>query len=381
MIALLYAIIALLGVLLLITLINLIGAPRLRSAPEPQNAPLVSLLIPARNEAANIENCLRDLRAQDYPNFEILVLDDGSTDQTAALVQRHAEQDHRIQVLQGAALPQGWLGKNWACHQLSMQARGEVLIFTDADLRYAPQAVRNTVGWMQRLDLGMLSAFSQQITITLPEKLVVPLLDMFVYSYLPLWLTYYTRNPSLAAANGHWLAFKRASYLRLGGHAEVRHEVVEDVELSRRAKRRGEKILTVCGKGRVFTRMYDSARGIWEGYSKNLFGLAGFRAPLFFVLLLLLTLAHIMPYALVWIAPYTYLAAAAILMNLVLRLLLAVGYDHAVLTAVLLHPLAILSIIFIGLNSFRWYLTGKVRWKGRAFSVRPLSHGEIIEAR
>ncbi len=373
MIALLYAIIALLGVLLLITLINLITAPRLRSAPEPQNAPLVSLLIPARNEAGGIAACLRDLRAQDYPNFEILVLDDGSTDQTAALVQRHAEQDHRIQLQRGAALPQGWIGKNWACHQLSMQARGEVLIFTDADLRYAPQAVRNTVGWMQRLDLGMLSAFSQQITITLPEKLVVPLLDMFVYSYLPLWLTYYTRNPSLAAANGHWLAFKRASYLRLGGHAEVRHEVVEDVELSRRAKRRGEKILTVCGKGEIFGRMYSSARGIWQGYSKNLFGLVRFQTAAFLVVIAVLVLIHILPYLLVWNAPYTRLAGSAIAMNVLLRVLLAFGYAHPLVTSVVFHPFAIAAIIVIGLNSLRWHKTGKIRWKGRTFTARAAS--------
>lgn len=370
----LYIGIALLGLLLLITLINLLTAPRLQRAPEPQSTPLVSLLIPARNEAANIENCLRDLCAQDYPKFEILVLNDASDDDTAALVQGCAAQDGRIQLLDGAALPPGWLGKNWACHQLSMHARGEVLIFTDADLRYAPQALRNTVGWMQRLKLGMLSAFSQQVTITLPEKLVVPLLDMFVYSYLPLWLTYYTRKPSLAAANGHWLAFTRGAYFRLGGHAEVRDHVVEDLELSRLAKRKGEKILTVCGKGRIFGRMYDHARAIWQGYSKNLFGLTGFRVPLFFALLTMLVLAHVLPYFLVWCEPYAKLAAGAIAMNLLLRLLLALGYGHPVLPSVVLHPLAIIAIILIGGNSLRWYLTGKASWKGRALAVRRAAH-------
>ncbi|NUO83491.1 glycosyltransferase [candidate division KSB1 bacterium] len=373
MIALLYGLIALLGVLLLVTLFNLFAGPRLRRAPAMQSSPFVSLLIPARNEAAGIEDCLGDLRAQDYPNFEILVLDDGSTDQTAALVQRHAEQDHRIQLLQGAALPHGWLGKNWACHQLSLRARGEIFIFTDADLRYAPHAVAHTMGWMQQLELGMLSAFSQQLTHTFAEKLIVPVLDMFVYSYLPLWLTYFARSASLAAANGHWLAFTRQAYLRIGGHAEVRHEVVEDVELSRRAKRMGERILTVCGKSEIFGRMYSSVRGIWAGYSKNLFGLVRFQTAPFLVLITILALIHILPYLLVWSAPYTKWAGLAIAVNVLLRFLLALGYAHPLFTSVVFHPVAIAAIIVIGLNSLRWHKTGRLRWKGRTFTARAAS--------
>lgn len=366
---LLNLIVTLLGVLLIVTLVNLLTAPRLQRAPAAQSTPFVSLLIPARNEAAKLEHCLRDLLAQDYAAFEILVLNDDSTDDTQTIAQRIANEDARVRVFEGAALPPGWLGKNWACHQLSQQARGEVIIFTDADLRYAPRALGHTVGWMQQYKLGMLSAFSQHVTLTLPEKLIVPLLDMFVYSYLPLWLTNLSREPALAAANGHWLAFTREAYSRCGGHEHVRGEVVEDVELMRQAKRAGERVLTVCGKGEILGRMYENPRGIWEGYSKNLFGLVRFNTAAFFLMLILLATIHLLPYALVWFGPLTKLAMTAIAMNVLLRFLLALGYGHPIFTSVMLHPFAVAGLIAIGVNSFRWQRAGRLKWKGRVFSA------------
>jgi chlorobactene glucosyltransferase len=327
------------------------------------------MLIPARNEEANIAACLAGLAAQDYPALEILVLDDHSTDRTAEIVQGLAEHDARVKLIKGAPLPSGWLGKNWACHQLGTQATGEILIFTDADTRHVPAIVSHTVGWMQKLELGMLSAFSQHVTKTLPEKLVTPLFDMFVYSYLPLWLTYFSRDPSLAAAHGHWIAFTRAAYTRLGGHAAVRGEIVEDVELSRLAKSKGEKFLTACGKGEVFGRMYGSFQEIWEGYSKNLFGLVRFQTIPFFIILALFVVIHLVPYFLVCFAPFAKWMAAAIAMNVALRGVLALKYDHPFVVSTVLHPLAIALIILIGINSYRWHKLGNIKWKGRQFAV------------
>lgn len=367
-----YAMLALLVLVLGSTLINAATAPMLKRAPAVRSTPRVSLLIPARNEEGNIASCLAGLTAQDYPELEILVLDDDSSDRTAEIVQGFAERDARVQLISGVPLPSGWLGKNWACHQLSTKANGEIFMFTDADTRHAPAIVAHTVGWMQKLELGMLSAFSQHLTQTLPEKLVTPIIDMFVYSYLPLWLTFYSRNPALAAAHGHWIACTRAAYDRIGGHAAVRAEVVEDVELSRRAKNMGERFLTVCGKGEVFGRMYGSLREIWEGYSKNLFGLMRFRAIPFFIVLAALFFMHIVPYILVWFKPFAVPAAAAIAMNVALRLVLALKYSHPVLVSIFLHPLAVFLIILIGLNSYRWNKLGKTRWKGRQVGGRAI---------
>jgi len=362
---LLFIIIALLGVVLTVTLFNALTAPMLKKAPPHQTTWRVSVLVPARHEEKNIGACLEGLIKQDYPNLEIFVLDDNSSDHTAAIVQQFSSRDQRVKLIAGKPLPAGWLGKNWACHQLSESATGEIFIFTDADNRYAPQAVSHTLGWMQQLQLGMLSAFCHQITKTLPEKLAVPVVNMFVYSYLPLWLTYYCKDASLAAANGQWLVFTRTAYQRTGGHRAVQNHIVEDVELSRHAKRAGEKILAVSARDEVFSRMYHSAREVWEGYSKNLFGLMNFKTIPFFMVLALLFFIHVSPYVLVWFKPFTTLALLAIAINVLIRFTLAIKFAQPVLVSALLHPVSILYTILIGLNSYRCHKTGGLKWKGR----------------
>jgi chlorobactene glucosyltransferase len=370
LIILLSSIIALLAVVLLVTTFNAITAPMLKRAPKLQNTPRVSVLVPARDEEKNIGACLEGLLKQDYPNLEILVLDDDSNDRTVEKVRQFAAKDLRVRFFTGKPLPTSWLGKNWACHQLSEQATGEIFIFTDADNRYAPPAVAHTVGWMQKYRLSLLSAFCHQITKTLPEKLAVPAVNMLVYSYLPLWLTYYSRASSLAAANGQWLAFTREAYKRIGGHRAVCRQVVEDVELSRRAKQMGEKILVLSAKDEVYSRMYQSARQVWDGYSKNLFGLMRFQTLPFFIILSLLFLIHIAPFLLVWFESLTALALIAIGMNLVIRGILAAKYAQPWLIGALLHPVAIAYLILLGLNSYRWYRTGQIKWKGRLVEMR-----------
>jgi chlorobactene glucosyltransferase len=366
-----YLIIGALAVLLVITLANATFGPALARAPKPDVFPRVSVLVPARNEAEYLHDCLQGLRQQDYPDFEILVLDDHSSDGTAAIIQGHEKQDGRVKYLAGSPLPENWLGKNWACHQLSQRAAGQILIFTDADLRYAPQIISQTVGWMQKLHLGLLTAFSQQFTETFSEKLIVPLLDMFVYSYLPLWRTYASPRPSLAAANGHWMAFTHGAYRRIGGHAAVHDHVVEDVALSRLAKQKGVKILALAGTGVIFGRMYENLRGIWAGYSKNLFGLLGFRAAPFFATLAMLFVLHLAPYFMLFRPETKLLAGIAVALNMALRLIISLRFAHPVLIGVLFHPAGVMAIIAIALNSYRWFKIGKGTWKERRLSLRP----------
>ncbi|MBM3240861.1 glycosyltransferase [Candidatus Poribacteria bacterium] len=342
----------------------------LKKRVPPQDNLIVSVLVPARNEEENISACLKGLSAQNYSAFEIIVLNDHSADRTAELVKTYCHVDSRIRLIEGQELPAGWTGKNWACYQLSRKANGEILIFTDADNRHAPYAIANTVGWMQKLRLGLFSAFPQQITVTLAEKLVIPVIDMFVYAALPLWLTYYARSPSLAAANGQWIAFTREAYNRIGGHQEVRHKIVEDVELSRLAKRKGIKILTSPGTGAVFGHMYHSWKETWEGFSKNLFGLMGYKTIPFFTVLLVLLVICVLPYFLIWLSPFSTLAAIALALNLLLRLIMVCKYRHPIFTSVVLHPLAIVFTTIIGLNSFLCFKRGRVQWKGREIDFR-----------
>ena len=370
MLIFMYVIIGIIAGILFVAIFNAFTAPMLKKRLPLQNHPSVSVLVPARNEERNIAACLEGLVAQNYSNCEIIVLNDHSEDCTAEIVKQLSESNSQIKLIEGKPLPAGWTGKNWACHQLSQKASGEILIFTDADNRHAIDAIANTVGWIQKLNLGLFSAFPQQITVTLPEKLVIPVIDMFVYAALPLWLTYYARSPSLSAANGQWIAFTREAYQRIGGHQEVQNKIVEDVELSRLAKRKGIKILTSPGTGAVSGHMYNSLSETWEGFSKNLFGLMGYKTIPFFVVLLVLLSICVLPYFLVWISPFTTLAAIAIALNILLRLIMVCKYKHPILTSIVLHPIAIVFTAMIGLNSFLCYKRGRVQWKGREINLR-----------
>ncbi len=361
----LYIAYGLLFMLLGVTLVNFFLGPFLAKAPELKRTPKVSLLVPARNEAQNIANCLEGLLKQDYPDFDITVLDDHSEDETAKIVQGYQLKSNRLHLISGKALPAGWTGKNWACHQLSETATGEILIFTDADNRHAPNVVSNTVAYMEKLKLGLLSAFPQQETVTLAERLAVPIMDMFVYGSLPLWLTYFAPQPSLAAANGQWLALTREAYQNLGGHVTVKNHLVEDTELSRLAKKSGIKTLTTAGTKAVFCRMYHNFEEVREGFAKNFYGLTGYNDIVFFSIIIGLLIGFIAPYFLWIFSSVRLLAVGAIGLNILLRGLLAIRYKHPFWTAVILNPLAILLAIFIGFDSYLSAKRGIIRWKGR----------------
>ena len=362
--------IILLAIILAVALFNALTAPMLKKSIPLQNRPRISVLIPARNEEANVGACIEGFLSQNYDNFEILVLDDQSTDRTAAIIEKFSEQYPEVQAIRGEPLPAGWLGKNWACHQLSQYANGEILIFTDADNCPAPSAVVNTVAYMQKLELGLLSAFPEKVTVTLAEKLVVPVVDMFVYAGLPLWLTYFSRFPSLAAASGLWIAFTRDAYQQIGGHQAVANQIVEDVELSRLAKKNGIKILTLAGTRVVSCRMYHSFSEVWSGFSKNLFGLVRYKTIPFFILMLALFAMCVFPYITVWFAPLSELSIVAIVMNITVRIVLALKYRHPFFTSVVLHPFGVLLTLLIGINSFFQVRRGHLQWKGRQINLQ-----------
>ena len=372
--------IVLLAVVLAVALFNAATAPMLKkSIGFLQKHPRVSVLIPARNEAANIGACIEGFLSQNYDNFEILVLDDQSTDQTGTIIEKFSEQHPEIQAIRGKPLPAGWLGKNWACHQLSEYANGEILIFTDADNCPAPNAIANTVAYMQKWELGLFSAFPEKVTVTLAEKLVVPVVDMFVYAGLPLWLTYFSRFPSLAAASGLWIAFTREAYQQVGGHQAVSDQIVEDVELSRLGKKSGIRILTSAGTRVVSCRMYHSFSEVWNGFSKNLFGLVRYKTILFFILMLCLFTMCVLPYITAWFPPLRALSTVAIVMNIAMRMVLALKYRHPFWTSVILHPLGILLTLLIGINSCFQVRRGHLQWKGRQINLQVNGSGRVTE--
>jgi chlorobactene glucosyltransferase len=375
-----------------VALVNALTFPHLHEAnvEKSKNSwPLISILIPARNEAAVIGATVRRLLAQTYPNFEVIILDDQSTDGTADQACRAAQNDGRLQVVSGEALPPGWLGKNWACHQLARRASGEWLVFADAEVQWSPEALAGLLAEIERSRADVITVWPTQQTESWSERLVVPLMALAVVGYLPLPLVHYTAWPSLAAANGQCLAFRRRAYERVGGHGSVRGEVLEDVLLARRAKAAGLRLRMADGGGLIGCRMYRNWHEVREGFAKNV--LAGYGQSI--LSLLLATAFH----WLVFVAPWGWLAGGALGARVPRwpwwpLSLVGLGVGVRGLTAAvtrqrwrdaLLMPVSVLLMTIIAAQSIYWQLLyGGPRWKGRLVGRvgRPvLSEAEGLE--
>jgi len=205
-------------------IMNLVALKRpSKRAVVPDDPPLVSVLIPARNEEENIRRCLASVLAQDYPNFEVLVLDDNSTDKTAEIASGIAENDSRVQLIRGKPLPDGWAGKCYACHQLSQNARGSWLLFVDADTVSRPHMMRSTLQLAILNNAAMLSGFPRQKVSGITQKMVIPIIFYFlVMAWFPLWLFHSWKKPGPTLAIGQFLLFKREDYMMIGGHESVK---------------------------------------------------------------------------------------------------------------------------------------------------------------
>jgi hypothetical protein len=361
---------ALLSLLLGVALWNLLTAPRLERAGSPRMRPRASLLIPARNEAENLRTTLPALLQLDDPALEILVLDDGSEDETAAVVEAQRRgMEGRLRLLRGRPLPEGWLGKSWACHQLAEAAGGEVLIFCDADVIAHPDAVRRTLDAMARTRADVLTALPRQRLGCWVERAVVPVVTQLpVLTLLPLSLVLRVHSPSLSMANGQWLAFTREAYSTSGGHAAVRGEIVEDVALGRRAKAAGRRLVVVVSTSLLEVRMYPGAAGLREGFGKNLYALAGGRPLPFVVTLLVFVLTAVYPWA--GAALGARGAAWPLALLVAVRGCGVLLFRHG-LGSALLHPVGSLLLVAIGLESYARARQGVLQWKGRRLRTDP----------
>jgi chlorobactene glucosyltransferase len=377
------------GIVLLLLLqfiANLRVLVRLRSGPIPEKRPLVSVLVPARNEAKRIGPCLRSLLAQDYPHFECIVLDDQSDDGTPELVQQlgfSTRPGTQFRLISGRPLPLNWIGKPWACHQLSQVARGEFLLFIDADTVHHPGTISAAVTTALRERSDLLTAWAYQMTRTFGEKLMIPFLFVAAAACLPHWLLSWAQRDTrlarlmganwlrnLGTANGQFICIRRETYHRIGGHAAVANHLVEDVALARAvAARTGESLrLTSCdGTALIRCRMYHSFPDLWEGFTKNLW-------PLFendFVVFAILVLGQIIVFALpFFVAPWLVNSELWPLLGLILllRLLITIRYRTSWIS-LLFHPFGYLLALAIALNSLRRSLGKGVTWKGRLYQV------------
>jgi hypothetical protein len=263
--------------LLLQDLRRLRATPALLPAQPPPDAPLVSILIPARNEAATIGRCLAGALAQACPRYEVIVVDDGSADATPQILAGLAAQHERLQVLRGRPLPPGWAGKCNACQQAADAARGEWLLFLDADTAPEPGLAAALVAHAERRGQDLLTIFPFLELGSFWERMVLPpFLALITAVFPPERQNAPDVRPAEVAANGQCILVRRAAYASIGGHGAVRGEVLEDMRLAQALRAAGYRTGTADGKAFLRVRMYTSGREVLAGLTKN--AVAGFRA-------------------------------------------------------------------------------------------------------
>ncbi len=359
----------------IVVLTNLAFYPRLR--PAPAQPPRVSVLLPARNEAAVIGATVRRLLDSSSAIHELILLDDDSTDGTAELARQAAAGDPRLRVITGAPLPPGWLGKNWACHQLADAATGEFLLFTDADVIWRRGAIDGLIVLRERLQADLLSIWPTQETGSWAERLIIPLITFADWAYLPIVAVHHVTRPAwaaaaLSAAIGQCLLFTRDAYARLGGHAAVRSSIIDDLALARRAKALGLRLRLGEADGLIACRMYHNWPEVRDGFAKNI--LAGYGGVLPMVgSALFHGVVYLLPYLLALTtaldpvpgepSAWAWLALCAWAIGL--RAVTAWTASQRIRDAIWL-PVSVVLMTAIAVRALNWRLTGGPVWKGRA---------------
>ena len=378
-----------LGVLaggLLHTLLNAWFMPRLPSVRGGMKSRgRVSVLVPARNEARNIERCVRSLQSQNYPDVEIVVLDDRSEDDTAERVRSLGLNEGNGGLLIGQELPGGWVGKNWACHQLAQAARGEFLFFTDADTEHSEGMIAGLVEAMNFHRADLISAWPRQEVEAWAERLVVSLLPFMGLAFYPhtflwvldrfeglrRWVPRRMRR-SFGAANGQALFFHRESYRAIDGHRGVAGHLVEDIALGRAvAERMGEGRwwMNVDASQAMRCRMYRNFWEVWEGFTKNVRAAFEESWGRFVAAGLGLWFFYLMPFVMLGLAGQAGRWAAwesALIFGMRIVAVCRVGGSW---WGVWMHPMGMMFALAIGLNSWRRSMGSGVVWKGRLYAV------------
>lgn len=262
-------------VALLLTIVNLATIPRLRAPDEPSAFPLVSVIIPARDEAASIAETVRRFLAQTYPHLEVIVVDDLSSDGTGEIARRAAAADPRLIVVHGEEPPPGWLGKPWAMQQGARRARGDLLLFVDADVRYEPAAVAAMVAFRERTCADLIAVLPRVQMRGFWEHVLMPQLACFVFRSIPVFLANRSRVRGLAAGGGVGNLVLRRTYERSGTHEALRDAVIDDVGLARLVRARGGTTRGALADDLVSIRIYHGFREIVAGFTKNMFPLFG----------------------------------------------------------------------------------------------------------
>jgi chlorobactene glucosyltransferase len=361
-------------IILLVILSNIIILHRARRHSILLNFPMVSILIPARNEEKSIACCIQSLLAQDYPSFEVLVLDDQSSDTTRSILANMAGLHPRLRILDGIPPSEGQVGKNWACVQLAHQAQGELLFFTDADTFHKPQTLKTIVTTLMGEKADLLTGFPRQEVCTWREQLLVPFFSWAFLCFIPLCLAYRLRLPALSSAVGQMMLFRREAYLAIGGHESVSYSIVDDLMLARQVKAAGLCWRVAYVADLISCRMYDENREVISGFVKNLFAAFEFRMLPFSFVFMWLAVMFWEPLIILILlvlgrAPQARAEELVICVALSLLLWLLPYSELGIYNKLaFLYPITILANELVAIQSLCLSLAGRLSWKGRTLA-------------
>lgn len=349
-------------------LINLLVYRRLSNSGAP---PPVSVLIPARNEELNIGATLEAVLANRDLDLEVIVLDDHSTDRTAEIVSTMAAGDTRLRLEGAPPLPAGWCGKQHACYVLAQKARHSWLVFMDADVRLAPDALGRMAGWISRRELALASGVPRQELGTFSDRLLIPLIHFLLLGFLPMHVMRWTKRPAFSAGCGQLFIVERQAYWRCGGHARLRASLHDGLQLPRVFRRAGFGTGLFDATDLAVCRMYQSNAQVWSGLAKN--ATEGLAAPSSIAPMTMLLLGgQVLPFALLALgpilpAPAVIWAALAAGLAYFPRILAVFRFQQP-LGSALLHPLGILALLAIQWFALVRAMLGRpAMWKGRVY--------------
>jgi chlorobactene glucosyltransferase len=357
-----------------IVLSNILILHRARLREQKRDFPTVSILVPVRNEERSIGGCIQSLLEQNYPSYEVIALDDQSSDGTFAILEQIAGSQPRLKVLVGTPPPGGMSGKNWACAQLADQSQGDLLLFTDADTVFKPQSLRLIVSTMLSQKADLLTGFPRQNVYTWGEKLLVPFFSWAVLCFIPLWVAYQVRLPALSSAVGQMMLFRREAYQKIGGHENLGAVIVDDLVLARRIKAAGWRWRVMNVTDLITCRMYHGHREAFDGFAKNLFACFDFHLSIFLFVFIWLTVLFLEPLIvlvalLLGFVPTTVITELVVCIGLSVLLWL-IPYIELGVPAYLgfIYPITTLANVVVAFQSLRLSMTGRLSWKDRTLN-------------
>ena len=339
----------------------------------PKRQPLVSVLIPCRNEEEHIASCLDSFLAQNYCNLEILILDDHSNDDSAIILANYENKYENLTILKGKELPEGWTGKNWACHQLYEHSQGEILLYCDADTKADSSLIKNAISELELKRLGFLTIFPQRNMINLFDRAVWSFTSWVIASWIPLWLAYKTRIRFFAVGFGQFLMLRRSAYEAVGGYDSLRNRSLDDFEIARRIQLAGIDWRVYRSIGRLTTESYKSTKETVDGYGKSIFPALGANGLVLVVAWLFLANLAWTPVIVLILESLDWITVTSNQLQLASLAVIAVLSSWAFSAvnlrintiAVLLYPISISTVLYTAIASYITIRRGVMRWKDR----------------